>query len=149
MYICLDMDGTIASLYSVDNWLEKLRAENPEPYLKAKPLCNMRKLAHELNRLEKTGNKVTIISWLSKFSSASYDKSVRFAKRRWLNAHLGSVDFSSIHIVKYGTPKHNIVSPRGNILIDDEEKNRTFWEKHGGVAINPQTTDICEYLSNL
>ena len=27
--ICFDMDGTIADLYSVDGWLDYLRAENP------------------------------------------------------------------------------------------------------------------------
>ena len=30
--ICFDMDGTIANLYGVHNWLEMLRAEDPTPY---------------------------------------------------------------------------------------------------------------------
>ena len=34
--ICFDMDGTIADLYAVDNWLAKLRAEDETPYQEAK-----------------------------------------------------------------------------------------------------------------
>ena len=30
--ICFDMDGTIADLYAVPGWLEKLRAEDATPY---------------------------------------------------------------------------------------------------------------------
>ena len=30
--ICFDMDGTIADLYAVPNWLDKLRAEDASPY---------------------------------------------------------------------------------------------------------------------
>ena len=33
--ICFDMDGTIADLYGVDGWLEKLRAYDATPYLTA------------------------------------------------------------------------------------------------------------------
>ena len=29
--ICFDMDGTIADLYAVPNWLEKLRAYDASP----------------------------------------------------------------------------------------------------------------------
>ena len=30
--IVFDMDGTIADLYGVENWLPKLRAYDPTPY---------------------------------------------------------------------------------------------------------------------
>ena len=30
--ICFDMDGTIADLYAVENWLPMLRAFDPTPY---------------------------------------------------------------------------------------------------------------------
>ena len=35
--VCFDMDGTIADLYGVNGWLEYLQAENPWPYLAARP----------------------------------------------------------------------------------------------------------------
>ena len=39
--VCFDMDGTIADLYGVKGWLEYLQAENPWPYLAARPMCDM------------------------------------------------------------------------------------------------------------
>ena len=42
---CFDMDGTIADLYADPNWLPKLRAYDPTPYINAKPLVNMSRLA--------------------------------------------------------------------------------------------------------
>ena len=33
--IWFDMDGTLADLYGVENWLEKLRASDPSPYAEA------------------------------------------------------------------------------------------------------------------
>ena len=39
--ICFDMDGTIADLYNVPNWLPKLRAEDASPYEDAAPIYDM------------------------------------------------------------------------------------------------------------
>ena len=41
MKIWLDMDGTIADLYAVDNWLDMLRAYDATPYVKAKPMTGI------------------------------------------------------------------------------------------------------------
>ena len=38
--IYFDMDGTIADLYGVENWLDYLVAEQTKPYREAKPLCS-------------------------------------------------------------------------------------------------------------
>ena len=35
MRICFDMDGTIANLYGVENWLAYLVAEDVKPYKEA------------------------------------------------------------------------------------------------------------------
>lgn len=124
--IYFDMDGTIADLYGVENWLDSLQKEHTKPYRIAKPLIDMRSLARELNRLQQEGYKVGIISWLSKCGSTTYGVRVAEAKRKWLKRHLSSVKFDSIHIVEYGTPKHTIGS---GILFDDEEANRKMWGK--------------------
>jgi hypothetical protein len=50
--IYLDMDGTFVNLYSVNNWLEQLRAFNPTPYIEAEPLVRMASLARLLNALQ-------------------------------------------------------------------------------------------------
>ena len=122
--INFDMDGTLANLYGVENWLSDLTNSNPRPYVVAKPLLNMSALARILNRLKKSGYKINIISWLSKNSTTEYDKAVTFAKRQWLSKHLKSVSFDNIYIVPYGTPKQTISS---GILFDDEKPNRDNW----------------------
>ena len=73
MKICFDMDGTIADLYGVENWLEYLIAENVKPYEAAKPLVNMSALARRLNTLQRKGYEIGVISWTSKNGSAEYN----------------------------------------------------------------------------
>ena len=124
--IYFDMDGTITDLYSVPNWLPLLRAYDPKPYAEAKPLVNLNSLARILNRLQRQGFRIGIISWLSKTSTPEYDAKVTAAKEKWLAKHLSSVDFDEIHIVPHGTPKQNFATAN-DILFDDEAKNRENW----------------------
>ena len=125
--IYFDMDGTIADLYGVEGWLNDLESENERPYATAKPLIRMSALARVLNRLQREGYTIGIISWLSKGGSDDYNEKVAYAKQKWLKQHLASVNFDEINIVKYGTPKSTAVNIQGGILFDDEEKNRTEW----------------------
>ena len=67
--IWFDMDGTIANLYGVENWLSYLIEENTFPYDNASVMCNFSLLARYLNRLQKQGWKIGIISWTSKNGS--------------------------------------------------------------------------------
>lgn len=139
--IWFDMDGTIANLYAVPNWLEMLINEDETPYKEAKPLVNMNALARQLNQLGKRGYSINIVSWLSKNGSKEYNKKVTSAKKEWLNKHLKSVKFNKIDIVKYGTPKQN---NRKGILFDDELPNRQNWN---GLAYEPQ--EIMKVLKGL
>ena len=122
--IYFDMDGTIADLYGVPNWLEDLLHEDVRPYAEAKPLVNLQALARILNRLARSGWTINIISWTSRNGSPEYNKAVAAVKKKWLAQHLRSVQFTSIEILPYGTPKELY----GNgILFDDEEHNRLAW----------------------
>ena len=125
--IFFDMDGTIADLYGVENWLDYLIASDALPYEIAKPLIRLNALARILNRLQKQGYKVGVISWLAKNSNTAYEEKVTRAKKEWLKKHLASVNFDEIHIVKYGTPKQTFAKTENDILFDDEEKNRNDW----------------------
>lgn len=125
--IYFDMDGTIANLYAVNNWLNMLRSFDPTPYAEATPMLNMNSLARKLNALRKAGWHIGIVSWLSKESTTEYDMAVTEAKKRWLDKHLHSVKWDEIVIVPYGTPKQNIVNYPLGILFDDEERNRNTW----------------------
>ena len=125
--INFDMDGTIADLYGVENWLPYLEAEDTTPYEVAKPLLRLSALARKLNALQRNGYKLAVISWTSKSGSDDYHRDVTTAKLAWLNRHLPSVSWDEIHIVRYGTPKQNFCKTPYDILFDDEERNRTNW----------------------
>lgn len=142
--IYFDMDGTIANLYEVENWLDKLRAADPSPYEQASVMCNMQVLARLLNKLQTQGYYIGIISWLSKASTKAYDEKVTQAKRKWLSIHLKSVHFDEIKIVKYGTPKEKVVTYPKGLLFDDELNNRNNWK---GIAKDEK--DILNILKTL
>ena len=145
MTIYFDMDGTIADLYAVDNWLESLRAYSAEPYTCAAPMQDLRQFARLLNRLQNNGYRIGIISWLSKDSTCEYDDAVRAAKKRWLAQHLPSVVWDEIHLVKYGTPKHFCCQDKAGILFDDDEHIRGLWNKYGTAY---DVDDIIEILKS-
>ena len=128
MTIWFDMDGTIANLYAVENWLPKLRNEDTSPYADAIPLLKMNVLARLLNKAQRNGYKIGIVSWTSKGGSAEYNKAVAITKIKWLANHLASVHFDEIRIMDYGTPKSTVMSDSNDILFDDEEPNRKEWK---------------------
>jgi len=142
--IFFDMDGTIADLYGVENWLEYLINKDAFPYENAKALLNLQALARVLNRLHRNGFRIEIISWLAKNSNAEYDEAVTLAKMRWLSVHLGSVSFDEINIVSYGICKDTFRHSETDILFDDEEQNRNAW---GGQAFGVE--NIIEILKAL
>lgn len=144
--IYFDMDGTIADLYGVPNWLEYLINSDPTPYKTARPLVNMNSLARLLNRLQADGYHIGIVSWLSKSGTESYNEAVTNAKLAWLNKHLHSVNWDEIVIVPYGTCKRTAVSVEG-ILFDDEERNRKEWAIGEGLAFDVE--NIIEILKGL
>ena len=125
--INFDMDGTIADLYGVENWLDYLIAGDVFPYENAEPLLRLSALARRLNNLQKNGYNLAIISWLSKSGTNEYNAEVEAVKRKWLAKHLPSVKWDAIHIVSYGTPKQNFCENPLDILFDDEAKNRENW----------------------
>ena len=125
--LVFDMDGTIANLYGVENWLEDLKSENERPYREAKPLYDMDTLASVIGLLRYNGWVVVITSWLAKDSTKAYDEKVRQVKREWLAKY--NFPYDEIHLVKYGTTKANCTRKKGGfqILVDDNEKVRKGW----------------------
>jgi hypothetical protein len=144
--LVFDMDGTIADLYGVKGWLEDLRAYNPRPYVKAKPLYDMDALNGILNALKEQGWTIAVTTWLAKDSTKAYDDEVRKAKLEWLEKY--DFPYDEIHLVKYGTTKANCTRKTGGyqILIDDNEKVRKGWKL--GDTINAQN-DIMYELAKI
>lgn len=128
--IFIDMDGTIANLYSVPNWLKSLLSEDSTPYEIAKPLLNLSILARYLNKLQRAGYTIGIISWTSKNCSDSFAEDIKRAKLEWLKRHLPSVQFDSVVVCPYGTPKSRY-GLSGGYLFDDERENRQEWYSIG------------------
>ena len=144
MRICFDMDGTIANLYGVENWLAYLVAEDVKPYKEAEVMVNMNSLARILNRLQRNGHEIGVISWTAKNGSKRYNETVESAKRDWLKKHLASVKFDFIAVVPYGYSKNNFANSENDILFDDEEQNRRAWS---GVAYD--VNNIIEVLKRI
>lgn len=144
MRICFDMDGTIANFYGVAGWLESLKAEDVKPYREAKALLNFSALAKALNKAQRNGNELVIISWTSKNGSDKFNEAVAEVKREWLAKHLPSVRWDEVNIVKYGHNKAEFAKAEDAILFDDEEPNRNGWT---GKAYEP--SEILTVLKNL
>lgn len=122
--IAWDMDGTLADLYGVDNWLDKLHKEDASPYIEARPLVDIEALTATLKALKAAGYALAVVSWLAAGSSKQYDKDVRQAKREWLDKYFPNV-FDEVHLVKYGTTKRQVVRRYDEaVLVDDNAKVR-------------------------
>lgn len=145
--INFDMDGSINKFYDVPDWLSKLRAEDPSPYLEAEPMWDMEKLNKILEKLREAGWEINVITWLSMNSSEEYKDAVREAKKAWLQKW-GFV-YDHFHGVQYGATKADSVRERTDygILIDDNAKVRDGW--HLGETIDPTTTNIIVALAAL
>lgn len=165
--LALDMDGTIANLYGVENWLPMLRAENPAPYALAEPLVDMEKLNKVCALLQKAGWEIQIITSLSKGASPEYKKAIREAKKAWL-AKWGFI-YDKFHGIDYATPKceairrdmgnmtmnmarmlHEVIGYEDTveaILVDDEARHTDRWG--WGRTIDPTSGDLVEALRQL
>lgn len=126
MKIWFDMDGTIADLYGVENWLEMLINRDATPYAIAKPLINLSLLARLMNKAQKNGFEICVVTALAKDSTKEYDAKVIEAKKMWLGTHLKSVQFNEIRFVPYTFVK-NDVNTGNDILFDDEERHLEKW----------------------
>lgn len=147
--IYFDMDGTLANLYGVDNWLEKLEGGDTSPYKEAEVMLNMQALAHRLNRLQKHGFTIGVISWLSKSGSNTYNKEVAKVKAEWLEKHLASVKFDEIHLVKFGKRKSRVAKIKDGILFDDNVNVRKDWIRHNPNGWAFAEKDILAILDDL
>lgn len=125
--LIFDMDGTIADLYNVENWLERLRAEDASPYREAKPMCDMDTLSVILDIFRNLGYRIVVVSWGSMNATKEYNKAIKRAKLDWLNSY--GFPYDEVHVIKYGTPKQNFIKDDLSILIDDNDEIRASFLK--------------------
>lgn len=142
-WIWLDMDGTFADLYSVENWLEDLIAFNPRPYRVAKSIYNDIELMTMLLELKIQGYNIGVISWGSKAKNDDYDRVVRNAKLEWLANRGYDLILDKVIVTQYGVCKADTCAKYGyGVLVDDEEPNRNAW--YLGNTINANENIIKE-----
>lgn len=145
--LVFDMDGTIANLYGVNNWLDDLQNDRTRPYEVCKPMYDEIELNAIIAKLKEVGYHIVVTTWLAKNSTKEYKRQVRKAKLNWLEKI--NFDYDEIHLVQYGTTKADCTRKYKNIeqiLVDDDEKVRSGW--HLGRTINAQK-NILKELENL
>ena len=145
--IYLDMDGTIFDLFNVPNWLEKLESSDASPYIEARPIVDLSRLAAILDALQAKGFRTGIISWGSRNASPSYMAAIRTAKKQVISTipH----NFNECHITKYGKKKHTVCHINNGILVDDKEDICREWEESGGVTIRAYNDTWIDDLEKL
>ena len=126
--VYLDLDGTIASLYTEKDWLKRLHNEEEGLFLNLNPIINQETL---LEKFPKEKYEIVILSMTPKDASLEYCERVKTEKDLWLSEHFPSL--TKRIYKKYGHNK-NLKNSANAILIDDNEIIRNNWR---GVALNP------------
>lgn len=126
--VYLDMDGTIFNLYEQENWLERLRNEDPLVFSGDNRIITEERLRIFFPESE---YDVRILSMTPLNVSNEYCEKVIEMKNAWLDAYFPSI--SKRIYRKYGHNK-NLRNSKNAILIDDSEPIRKSWK---GIAINP------------
>lgn len=121
-----DMDGTLADLYSVPDWKEKLDSEMEGVYVNAEPLIAMDRLTELCSILQKLNYEIGVITWLPKHGTPQYKAKVEQEKREWLARYFPIVDI--IKVVDYGVNKSHCAKKGKAILFDDNETVRSEWQ---------------------
>ncbi len=145
--VWFDMDGTIADLYGVQNWLGYLLNESALPYKQAKLKYEKNELIRQFIILKQKGYNIGIISWTARNGAMDYNARVKNAKIEWLKDN-GLYNFlDEILITEYGVNKSEICKEYGvGILVDDEKQNLTSW--FNGDTIDA-SKNILKELENL
>ena len=149
--VYFDMDGTIADLYGVADWLPRLKNSDAAPYAEAAPLVDMKQLQGIITALQGLGLCVGVISWGAKGGTREYTREVKRVKRAWLKRHGLQVD--ELHVVKHGTSKQSVARHKNAVLVDDETGNLNKWRgmtinATNSMAMMAQLTNLIEQLQN-
>ena len=126
--VYLDMDGTIANLYNIENWLKRLQNEDNTIFTECDTLITEQRL---LQLFPKEQFDIIILSMTPKNATKEYCQNVIEQKNNWLNKFFPTLT-KRIYL-KYGKNK-NLKNSKNAILIDDNDLIRNNFK---GLAINP------------
>lgn len=131
--IYFDMDGTVADLYNVTNWLETIRAEKPIfENLPPMPKLDMEYLNRQLIQLQKRGWTISVITWTPMDCTDEYHEFTANEKSKWLDKYMPCVQ--EFNPLRYGQSKNIPANPEAlNIIFDDNKDVRNDWK---GIAFD-------------
>lgn len=126
--IYFDLDGTVYNLYSVENWLEKLRNEQENVFSEGNFMCDYSEFIERIHFLLDYGYSFGIITWLPMQASPEYEEICRQEKVEWIKKYLPFV--TEVNICSYGIPKQNCIQKRAKEmwLIDDNAEVCKMWQ---------------------
>ena len=126
--VYLDMDGTIANLYGMNNWLENLINEVEGLFLECEPFITEEEL---LNYFPSEEYELRICSMTPLNATKEYCQVVINEKNQWLDKYFPSITHRVY--MAYGNNK-NLKNTVNHILIDD---NETIRNSYKGLALFP------------
>lgn len=143
-----DMDGTIAALYDVPEWQNRLDRGDINCYGEAAPLVDMEELAELLSELQEAGVKSYVVSWSTFKLGIESIPAVAAVKTNWLEKYQLKDCFEDIFVTPYGEEKSNYIQDDReiNVLFDGNRKVRSSWN---GVSINPVGETIVNSLKTI
>ena len=150
-----DMDGTIANLYQMEDWLENLEKEQLDFSLAA-PIFNDN-FINKIIELKKIGFYIQIITWLPP-TSIEYQAMVSKQKLEWIRKYFPIID--AYYILPYGKNKASVCNKYDlNFLIDDNVEvvnswNESFKDEKGivenlGILTNSSSEALDEIVEEL
>lgn len=115
--IYFDMDGTIAGLYEVENWLQKIRSYDSSPYKAATAINKLDEVCELCSKLQAQFQfRIGVISWLAGNSTPEYDREVRKVKKEWLSKNF-PCRIDELHIIKYGSRKDYVAKDKKGVIL--------------------------------
>lgn len=135
--IWFDMDGTIAELYKVKDWLPALRSKDWSVYDKCLPRAHYERINTAIEALIANGWQVGVITWASKGINWGKDlDAITETKFNWLCRFFPALADGRFACIPYGYNKAQFLSEMGDYyetcyLVDDNKEVRAAWRKYG------------------
>lgn len=126
--VYIDMDGTIADLYNMNDWLNGLRKEKEGVFINLDPLITQKEL---LKLFPLDFYDLCIFSMTPKDASREYCAQVIKEKNLWLDRYFPAIKKRIYR--KYGDNK-NLKNSQNAILVDD---NKVIRKNFRGLALDP------------
>lgn len=136
--IWFDMDGTIAELYKVKDWLPALRSNDWSVYDRCLPRAHHERINAAVEALIENGWQVGVITWASKGIDFGADLSaIEEIKFNWLCRFFPALADGKFACIPHGYDKAQFMREMDykpyevSYLVDDNKEVRAAWRKHG------------------